>query len=265
MSRSLGVILGISLLLGLGYAALMPLGAAPDEGAHLQYVRVVAYEARLPQLKLEQRRQSHADPDYESHQAPLYYVLAVPFFRVGEMVAGEAGAGQACRLLSLLFGLVGTALIWRLARDVLPACPEAALAAAALAGFLPMRLYLMASVSNDTLAEAASSLALWCMVRAVQAEWGWKPALRLGISLGVALLAKQNTFLLFPPALVAVYLAARRGSRAAPAAPENGYPLLYFLGTGGITLGTALLLSGWWFFRNHVLYGDPLGLRVFNW
>jgi hypothetical protein len=34
---------------------------------------------------------------------------------------------------------------------------------------------------------------------------------------------------------------------------------------GGTLLLTLAVLAGWWFARNYLLYGDPLGQRVFNW
>ena len=310
--RALLAVLILTAALACAYSAFMPLGAAPDEGAHLQYVRVLAHEGRLPALNISQRRASHADPDYESHQAPLYYAICVPFFRVGEAVAGETGAGQACRAVSILIGLLATWLIWLLAREIAPHRPDWGLTATALAGFLPMRLSVLASVSNDTLAEAASSLALLVMVRAVKGDWGFRQAGILGGALALALLSKQNTFLLFPPALVAVYLATAGGvgntgrqgigSQEQSVEPEPHPPdcgpahgisgrehaggwaprepgcgpggvsaeqaageVRRFFATGFVTLGVTLALAGWWFVRNQVLYGDPLGLRVFNW
>ncbi len=210
MNRAILLILALSALLAFGYARSTPIGAAPDEGPHLQFVRVVAEERRLPVLNTTQRRASFADLDYESHQAPLYYVLAAPFYQVGKAVAGEAGAGQGARLLSVLMGLAGTALVWLLARELFPARPALWAVAAALAAFLPMRLHVMASVSNDTAAEATASLALLFMVRSLTRSWGIREAAFLGLSLGVALLAKQSNLMLFPPALVAIFLASRQ-------------------------------------------------------
>ncbi|HEU4752986.1 MAG TPA: glycosyltransferase family 39 protein, partial [Armatimonadota bacterium] len=253
------VILLVSAALGLAYTRATPVGENPDEGAHLQYIRVLATEHRLPQLDLTRRREVTRDVNYEAHQAPLYYALAVPFFQAGQALAGEAGAGQGPRLLSILIGLAGTALVWLLAREVAPERPALWGAAAAFAAFLPMRLAVNASVSNDALAEATASLALLVMVRMVKGAGSNRQATWLGAALGLALLSKSNAILLLPPALLALYLGARRG----PESPAQVWRRL--LTTGGVTAGVLLLLAGWWFARNQALYGDPLGQKAFNW
>jgi hypothetical protein len=308
MSRPLLLILALSALLALGYAWATPLGAAPDEGAHLKYVQVLAKEGRLPRLNLAQRRNSLADPDYESHQPPLYYALAVPFYALGKLAGGEAIGGQACRALSILIGLAGTVLVWLLARELAPERSALWLSAAGLAAFLPMRLSIIASVSNDALAEATNSLALLLMLRALRGPWGVRQAAWLGVALGAALLTKQNAVLLLPPALLAIFLASKRtgetprspsvripGSpkrrgeppehrnRSSPFPRKEGLPPVrgggrgvrspaseadwapMFVRTGLVLAGVTLLLSGWWFARNQVLYGDPLAKRAFDW
>jgi len=286
MNRPLLLILALCALLGVGYAWATPIGAAPDERAHLEYVRVLATERRLPVLNLEQRRQDAAgDIGYEAHQPPAYYVLAVPFYLAGQSVAGEAGAAQGCRVLSILLGLAGTAGVWLLAREVAPARPALWAAAAAVAAFLPMRLAVLASVSNDALAEASSSLALWMMVRPLapgRAAATTRDAVRLGGALALALLAKQSAIVLLPPALLALYLwtrpapllkpaagtpgSARRTVRGQnPAAPAAEPDVRLFLVSGLIVGAVLLILAGWWYLRNHLVYGDPLGLRAFNW
>jgi len=249
--------------LALGFAAVTPVGGAPDEGAHLRYVEVLATEGRLPVLDLAHRREvGTADREYEAHQPPLYYTLAVPFYHVGKAFGGAAGAGQACRFLSVLIGLAGTLLVWRLAREVAPGRPGLALAATAFAALLPMRLSVMGSVTNDGLAEVLATASLLVMLRLPRAGAGGeaRAGLVLGVALALALLARATAILLLPPALLALYLASgmREGGADRPAA------LRRFLVAGGATALPVLVLAGWWFARNHVLYGDPLGQRVFT-
>lgn len=283
-----GAVIILCALLATGFTALTPVGAAPDEGAHLRYVEVVATERRLPVLNLAARRASHADADYEAHQPPLYYLASAPFYLLGASVGGPAVAAQACRAVSICAGLAGTWLIWLLARQLVPARPWLALGAMGFAALLPMRLAIMGSASNDALAEATATLALLLMVRAAgarppegrQCAWNWRTALFLGTALGIAVLAKQANVMLFPPALLTVYLASKHahpavgGDRIAAQPPQRcqGPPpsasndwSASFLRLGAVTVLPVLVLTGWWFARNQLLYGDPLGLRAFNW
>lgn len=252
-----------SAVLALAYASATPVGAAPDEGAHLRYVTYLVENRSLPSLNITERRASHNDPNYEFHQSPLYYVISVPFHQLFQAVGGggrDAGAA-GCRFVSLLAGLCGTWLIWKIGLELYPGRPWLAATAAAISALLPMRLSLMASVGNDTLAEAVGSLALLLMVRAMSGGWSLQRAALLGGVLGLAVLVKQNHILLLPPAMIAVYLACcpSGGSESSPATVRT------FFATGFVTVGVFVAVSGWWFARNHLLYGDPLGMRVFNW
>lgn len=268
--RSLLLILALSALLALGYAWATPLGGAPDEGAHLRYVEVLATEARLPVMNLEQRRaNAHADRDFEAHQPPVYYALNVPAFHMGKLAGGEVGAGWACRLMSILIGTVGTVLVWLLAREFAPDRPWLQWGAAAFAALLPMRLAMMGSVNNDGLTEVFSSLALLQMARMLRSgpgEPGVKPAdwnrhaARLGLVISLGLLTKATSILLLPPALLTLYLASgARGEHR-----DTGEWQGTFVRGGAILGGVVLAVAGWWFVRNHLLYGDPLAKRMFD-
>lgn len=270
MNRAIRLLLVLSFLLGVGYAWLTPIGAAPDEGAHLEYVRVLAIEHRLPSLDLSHPRNLEQDANYEAHQSPAYYALAVPFYLAGRSAAGEPGAAAGCRALSLLIGVLGVYLIWLLARELAPERPALWTVAAGVAAFLPMRLHVVSSVSNDGLAEVASTLALLLMVRAVQGAWDTRRAVGLGAALALALLSKQSDLMLLPPALAAIYFATRnatgepRDESSATPSGDGGFARQFF-STGLVMAVVLVALSGWWFARNHVLYGDFLGQKAFNW
>jgi hypothetical protein len=124
-----------------------------------------------------------------------------------------------------------------------------------------------------------------------------RDALWLGIVLALALLTKQSGVLLLPPALMALCLSGRevasapepraagkkgskpgRGTRAAKESPaassaakesphsrEETARAREFVRNGAVLAGVLMVLSGCWFVRNHMLYGDPLGQRAFNW
>ena len=61
------------LVLAFYYAVYIPMGKGPDETAHLRYIEHLAQTHRLPVF-------SAVNPgsDYEFHQPPLYYALALP-------------------------------------------------------------------------------------------------------------------------------------------------------------------------------------------
>ena len=106
MTRSLCLLLAASLALSVGFAVATPFGAAPDESAHLEYVRVLAEEHRLPRLDLPRPRDPAAgDISYDAHHPPLYSLAATPFYPMRGSVAGvtagprgtSTGAGRKTR------------------------------------------------------------------------------------------------------------------------------------------------------------------------
>lgn len=244
--------LPLLLLLYLGFAgihaALLPTGAAgyqnaPDEAAHVVFVRNVA-SLHLP---------THDNPTpysakpanygYEWHQPPLYYALAAPFLILGE---------QGVRIFSILCGLCGLLLIYRAGRLLFPTDPVAAPLAVGLAALMPTHIAITSTVNNDALLEVCFSASLLLLIGALQKGFTTRTALWLGLSLGAAFLTKATGLLLLPVFAFALYLMGRSGASRKE-----------LLRSAGITLALAVLLSGWWYARNQMLYGQPLPLKLF--
>ncbi|GBC93806.1 hypothetical protein HRbin15_02308 [bacterium HR15] len=255
------VILGLHIALALLYNWLTPFGNngyanTPDEGAHFQYVVYVAREWRLP------RFEGYAGVGYEAHQPPLYYFLAALLYHV------VGGTGKGVRLLSTLASAGVVWLTWLTLRRLLPHRPEVALTGMGFVAFLPMHLAIGSAVSNDALTNLLFASVLF-LVSSEQnfflrlprrkkfwwrvASGKWQAPLLLGVLAGLALLTKAAAILLLPVVVIGLLLRAR----LAGAGWEHG------LQQAGIALGSALLLSGWWFIRNAILYEDPLLQKTF--
>ena len=237
------------------HAAMVPTGQtgyqnAPDEAAHLAYVRSIA-AMHLP---------THSQPTpfpgptgtngYEWHQPPLYYAVAAPF-----LIFGEHGV----RLCSILLGLVGLLLIYRGVRLLFPADPYVALPALGLAALTPTHIAITSTVNNDVLLEVFFSATLVLLIGAMQAGLSRRSALLIGMTIGGAILTKATGLLLLPVFGFAIFLLYR--SEGSLYRSEGSQKDL--LRNGAVTLVTALLVSGWWFARNQALYGQLLPLRLF--
>jgi hypothetical protein len=161
----LASILLVYLLLASAYAAYTPAWQAPDEPAHYNYIRYIAEHGTLPELKpgdypagyLEEikaarfARPYSIDPiRYESHQPPLYYLLATPVFLLGRAVGMETPL-LPLRLFSVALSLFSLLVAYRLVRVLTPNRPMIALGTVAFMAFLPMRLAVTGAVNNDVL------------------------------------------------------------------------------------------------------------------
>jgi len=278
-SRALWALLAVFFFLATTYSVVTPLYEAPDEAQHYPFVRQLAMGGGLPV-----QDPAHPGPWLqEGSQPPLYYALAAlasrwadasdleqvlrPNTRADIGIARPDGnanyalhtaserfpyrgavlAIHLARLFSVFLGALTVLFTYLLACDVL-GTGGVALAAAALAAFTPQFLFLSGAVSNDNLVICLSTATLWLVLRLVRRPlplWRWGLA---GLLVGLAALSKVSGLGLLAPAFLALTWAAwrRRSGR------------LLFLG-GAALAAVALLVAGWWYARNVLLYGDPLG------
>lgn len=193
---------------------------------------------------------------------------------------GTLLAVRIIRVASVLMGAVTVYLTYRLARAVAPGRPEIALGAAAINAFTPMFLFISGAVNNDNLAIMLASLALVLMVRIVRrhrengnsrsrlGQW-----LLLGVVIGLAALTKEGALGLIPMALGTAAIATWQEMGRAPVSGVDveqveGAGALMRLATRTavsfvVMLIPVLVIAGWWYYRNVVLYGDWLGWNAF--
>lgn len=285
--RWLILILVAYLLIGAGYLLATPPLESSDEYKHYPFVHYVQTEGRLPLL-------NPADPGrwlQAAAQPPLYYLLmavATIWIDTGDLVEihrvnphafigdpnqvgnkniilpcldcetfpwqGTRLAVYVIRFLSLGLG-VGTLLLTALLGRAL-FNPQIGLLAAALTAFNPMFLFISAAVNNDSLATLMGSLIVlllvWIWQTAPNPKAEKRPYLLLGLALGLGILTKLSLGgLLGLTGLALTLMAWQR---------RNWDYLLY---GGSITLVISLAVSGWWFGRNLLLYGEPTGLAPF--
>ncbi|HZG65708.1 MAG TPA: hypothetical protein VEZ12_03140, partial [Herpetosiphonaceae bacterium] len=280
----LTAVLLVYALLGVLWSLSVPLGEGPDEPAHLRYALFLREHRRLP---VQQADPAAGDVPGEGHQPPLAYLLMQPFlvgledglssptmygnptFRWNGGTEPNAylhGAAERppfqglmlawhlARLGSVGLGLGSVLLCWATVRRLWPASPGLALGAAALLAWTPQWLFHHALVSNDPLMIGLASLLIYLSVAAAQGAAPGRRAtlhaMACGCTLGLMLITKQSALAFVPLPLLAWWL-GRRDVRS-------------WLRQSVLLIGTTTLIAGWWYLRNWRLYGDPLGLQVFQ-
>jgi len=180
---------------------------------------------------------------------------------------GTTLAVHLVRFLSVLMGAATVLLTYLIALEIFPGREDLALGAAAVNAFTPMFLFISGAVNNDNLVIPLCSLALLMMLKISNIQYPisnrhWVLDIRywiLGLVLGLAALTKESALGLFPLALLAV--AARIWQQHGNAPLIKRFGLV--IGHWSLVILPALAVSGWWYWRNWRLYGDPLGLNVF--
>jgi len=299
----LAVIIAFYLVFGFAYALCTPLWEVPDEPAHFNYVKHLAEGQGLPILQpgdwdaayLERLKAAKFPPDlsidavrYESHQPPLYYMLATPVYLA---TRGLTLSQQvvALRLLSTALGAVLLVIVYATAGMLFPGDRLIALAVPAFVATIPQHIAMSAAMNNDTLAEVVLSATVLLLLLTMRDGLTIKQGVATGILLGLALLTKEVAYV---SAVLAGGVAiwrwwtnltpgpslAREGKRtASPSFPlyaKSGKHLVLtsVQGKGVRGLGRTLLwlagaysmalaIAGWWFVRNAATYG---GLDIFG-
>lgn len=285
MKYAIWLILVAYLLLGAIYVVTNPLWESPDEIHHFPMVQYLqSHGLQLP----SQEAGTVGLWQQEGNQPPLYYLLGAllispidtsdintvmrvnphsdvgiirPDGNVNRLVhspqislSGSVLASYILRFFSLLLG-AGTAYIsYRTALLLFPDKPEIALGAAGITAFIPMALYISASVNNDNLSNLLANGLVFLLTKLLleKESPNWKSYVLLGILTGAGLLSKLNIGLLIPIVAISLLVLSIRQRDWRP-----------FVFGGLISGGLTILIAGWWYWRNINLFGDVTGLSRF--
>ncbi len=278
-----GLLLALFSVTGVAYSLVVPPFETPDEIYHYAFARHLAAGNGLP----VQGPEITGPWEQEGSQPPLYYALVglatagidqsgldafavrnpranlgnptqpgnknfMLFSAQGRPLQGVDLALRVGRWISVVLGTFTVLFTYLLSRHTFPTDRWSRLLATALVATIPQFTFISASLSNDNMITMVSAAALVYM--AVLAKRGrvqgllWWHWAGLGLLLGLAALSKLQGLGLLPlTAFTFLFLAARqRVWRTA-------------LNGGLLVGGTVLLVAGWWYVRNVLLYGDPFG------
>ena len=213
-----------------------------DGPFHASYIGILHFEQRLPL----------PDEGWSTFHPPLYYAVCAIIWRLLPSSVDPHTALFAMRLVNVAAGLAIGLAVQRIARLLLPASPWTAVAAAAIALFLPMHVGPSSRIGNEMLAAMLSIWAVLLLLRCLREPDAIRRVLPLGCVLGLAALTKFSALVVLGVAALA--LAARgwraHGARVAALRPS-------------VVLGlVALLVSGAYFARNVYHYGTPIVIQV---
>ena len=266
--------------LGLIYLYATPHFEASDNIQHIGVIVWIGKHGELP-VQSSDHEQMHGQ---EASQPPLYYLLMTAIWNVFDTadqddyfrpnplaiagvparlgnrnlvhyqqpyppdLRGTSLALYVIRLVTLGMATVTVAAVYQAARTILPDRADFALIATALTAFNPQFIFISTSVSNDNLVTMLSSLVAWQTLVMLRDGFDTRRSLLLALLVPLAILAKLSGF----AALVAVAAA--------------GCWLVYktrhwrgFFILAGTMLVSGLVITGWWFLRNIMIYDEIVG------
>ncbi len=286
---SLVLILTLYVALGFMYSAMSPVFEAPDERQHYGYIRHLVIERRLPS------RAEESAAEHEASQPPLYYAVAALAtswrshqpalsLRQNRFYGSYQAAGSVndnknvylhsqlgrsgwsgtvltvrlTRLVNLLFGGLTVVASYLLGREVCGEERVVPVCTAAVVAFTPQFLFISSAINNDMAVTAFSTLALWLLIGGVRRGYSPFRAGLLGAAIGLATLSKVSGLALLPLALSVVGLQTWRARTTSQSFPR----WRSVVARCAVVLLTALVVGGWWYVRNALLYQDPLGVQT---
>lgn len=284
----LWLILIVYVAIGLSYILLNPLWEAPDEIHHYPMVHYL----ETNNLALPSQAEGTVGLwQQEGNQPPLYYLIGAvltapidtrdldsvmqvnphadigiirPDASVNRLIHnpqnesfssdGAVLATYIMRIFSLILGTATIYVTYRTATLIFPDSPAIALASAGINAFIPMFLYISASVNNDNLSNLLANLLLFILISLLLNTE--KPTVKhyiiIGLVTGAGLLSKLNIGLLIPVVALVLLIISLRHRDWKP-----------FVIGGILSGGLTILIAGWWYWRNFQLYGDPTALDRF--
>jgi small subunit ribosomal protein S36 len=275
------------------YSILIPTYRAPDEPLHVDLAHhwsttfnypawnkgntsdgiinslfLVRFPSRAAHLTAAEARPKDDRPSYEeldekpsqgginqlTQHPPLYYVIAGTAERATELVIGNPNFQLETwlyRLVSIAMVATLPILIWK-SSGVINVPGVVALTAMLVPLAIPQYLHIGASVNNDNL----QYLAIWSLtplaLQVGRGDLARRTMLIAGVVTGIGLYSKGFSLVLPLWMGCALALALLRGGRAAlPRVLRAG--LIYSVPT--------MLIGGWWWVRNVVVYGALLPSR----
>jgi 4-amino-4-deoxy-L-arabinose transferase-like glycosyltransferase len=279
------IIVAAFVALSLVYNLTVPLFEGPDEIWHYAFANHLASGGELPVFDVNQpatflRNGAHpplyyalvaaliAPIDRSDFPAEYRFNLASPKITPGGSgtspnllihtaredfpFRNTALAGHLARLVSIALSTLTVVGIFAVARRLLRD-DRLALLSTAFVAFIPQFVYGAALINNDALAACAATWLLYALLRLMSDKrWCW--TLLSGVLLGITLLSKIGMIAVLPIPALALALAGWRSR-------STEHVLRRTLLSGIGVYAVAVLMAGWWYLRNFVLYGDPLMWR----
>ncbi len=261
-------------IFGLCYNYYTPLWTPPDEERHFTYGEYIAQKHTLPSYKSAPEGNSV----HMAYHPPLYYLICALFFPDDQRLlkeelsvndgpgyrlftlpkkqtefpySGKARTAYLLRLLSLMLGGITISLIYSIALMFFPGDQLFASVTAIFVATIPQFLHISASISNEnlsiTLSTAYLLVLLYYLMEPAQLKW----QVGGGILLGLCLLSKTSTVFYLPVTTLFIFWLCLRDRR-------NPIPPLVLI------LGTAIVVSGWWFLRNWLMFNDPVFSKTYD-
>ena len=236
------------------WAVTQPFDASPDEAMRYQVVQFIVKHGTIPDGRDPEIRNILWGISYAFNPILSYMIMAIPAKIVSLFTSSATAMLIASRMVNVVFGTWMAYLVMRIG-EMIFAGKEKWLFTC-LVTFLPGLIFVHSYVNNDSMALCASAWIVYAWVRSIREGWTVKVSVHLALAISMAALSYYNVygFILCSMLLFAFSILFASGEKK---------DFAFLFTRGGMIAAIVLLLIGWWFIRNGILYdGDILGWNV---
>jgi 4-amino-4-deoxy-L-arabinose transferase-like glycosyltransferase len=243
-------IVALAILFGLCYNYAIYIGYGPDEGRHMNYVKLLWDERSFPYLVPDASARSGFREYASAHSLhpPLYYFLLAPFYAIFRSLPGD-GVWHVLRLISLALVVCALPLWYDIAHAAGKSRNFARLVCAQFA-LLPIVGMISGAINNDNAMVFAVALFLWLICVKFPDDVSTRSALILGICFGLGALCKATVLICDGAALLVLWWMQRKNLPLSSA---------QFWKRALAIVVPVVLIAGPWYYRNKMLYGKWTG------
>lgn len=246
--------LGAVFIFLLCWAVIQPLNASPDEGMRYQIVEYIMKHGSLPHGGDPEIRNEFWGISYAFNPILPYIMGAILGKAASLFSAAEMAPVIAARLVNVFFGTATAFLTLKIGKRMFK--KEAAVFFTILVCFLPGAVFIHSYINTDSIAVFSAAWIVWCWIKAMDKGWNVKVCIELGAALSVCALSYYNAYGFI---LCSVFFFC--GSILLCEGKRWNYKKMLSLGI--LITVVIILLAGWWFIRNGILYhGDILGMNT---
>ncbi|MGN0251848.1 MAG: DUF2142 domain-containing protein [Oliverpabstia sp.] len=236
------------------WAVVQPLDSSPDEKMRYQIVQFLVKHGTLPDGRDPEIRNEFWGISYAFNPILAYMIMAIPAKIVSMFTSSAMAMLIASRMVNVVFGTCMAYLVMRIGEMLFDGREKWLFTC--LITFLPGLVFVHSYVNNDSMALLSSAWIVYAWVRSIREGWTVKVSIHLALAISMAGLSYYNVygFILCSMLFFAFSVLFASGEKK---------DVAFLFARGGMIAVIVILLIGWWFIRNGILYdGDILGWNI---
>jgi hypothetical protein len=211
-----------------------------DGWGHIDYIDYIVTNRSLP----------FAYDGWQMFQAPLSYILSAPLYALLMKWFDLPSVVKMMGIIPVTCGLLQIEIVYRIAKLVFAARKDLQIIAVITGTLLPIHTYTCQYVGNEPLtALLISLLILLCLQLIMPDAQERRPRyfILMGVIWGLALLSKMTALLLAPALIFVLFAHAKLIHKP----PKFSFKII------ALVFCVSILVSGWYYIRNHMEFGNP--------